>query len=77
MCFHLDDMVDSVLVRMKVMAESKLTSKLALKKELGTNSAGQATKSKTPKEIFEQLIGKADHLPTDLSTKKSRVLTEQ
>jgi hypothetical protein len=59
------------------MAESKRTSKLALKKQLGTNSAGQATESKTPQEIFGQLIGKADHLPADLSTKKSRVLTEQ
>lgn len=59
------------------MAESKLTSKSALKKQPCANSAGQATKSKTPREIFEQLIGKADHLPTDLSTKKSRVLTEQ
>ena len=59
------------------MAESKHTSKLALKKQRGTHSAGQATKSKDPREIFEQLIGKADHLPADLSTKKSRVLTEQ
>ena len=54
------------------MAESKLTSKLAPKKQLGTNLAGRAAKSKTPREIFEQLIGKADHLPADLSTKKSR-----
>lgn len=59
------------------MAESNRTSKLALKRLPGTNSVGQATKSKTPKEIFERLIGKADHLPADLSTKKSRVLTEQ
>lgn len=59
------------------MAESKLTSKLALKKQPGTNSAGQITKSKTPQEIFEQLIGKADRLPTDLSTRKARSLTEQ
>lgn len=59
------------------MAESKRTSKLALKKQLGIDSVGQATKSKTPKDIFEQLIGKADHLPGDMSTKKSRVLTEQ
>ena len=59
------------------MSESNRTSKLALKKQLGANSAGQNTKSKTPREIFEQLIGKADHLPADLSTRKSRVLTEQ
>lgn len=59
------------------MTESNRTSKLASKKPSGANAAGQATKSKTPREIFEQLIGKADHLPTDLSTKKSRVLTEQ
>ncbi len=59
------------------MADSKLTSKLTLKKQPGTNSVGQNTKSKTPREIFEQLIGKADHLPTDLSTKESRVLAEQ
>lgn len=59
------------------MAESKLTSKPALKKQLGTNSAGQAPKSKTPRGVFEQLIGKADHLPADLSTKKFRALTEQ
>lgn len=59
------------------MAESKFTSKSAPKNVPGTNLAGQATKLKTPKEVFEQLIGKADHLPVDLSTKKSRVLTEQ
>jgi|GEM_PF-4321868 len=53
------------------MAESNRTSKLTLKKQPSTNSAGQNTKSKTPKEIFEQLIGKADHLPADLSAKKS------
>ena len=59
------------------MAELKFTSKTASKNVPVTNSAGQATKLKTPKEIFDQLIGKADHLPSDLSTKKSRVLTEQ
>ena len=32
---------------------------------------------KSPSEIFSELIGKADDLPRELSTKKFRVLTER
>jgi hypothetical protein len=78
MCvFIFDDMLYLGLQGTKVMAETNRTSKPALKKQLGTNPAGQATKPKTPKEIFEQLLGKAGYLPADLSIKKSRVLTER
>lgn len=73
----LTPMRHGMLSATKVMAESKRTSKLALSRKLGINSAGRATKSKAPREIFEQLIGKANHLPADLSIKKSRVLTER
>jgi hypothetical protein len=66
-----------LVARHEDMSESKRTSKLVLKKRSGSNSAVQATTGKSPQEIFGQLIGKADHLPADLSTKKSRVLTEQ
>lgn len=58
------------------MAESKSTPKLTLKRQSGSNSARHATKLKAPREVFAQLIGKADNLPAELSTKKSRVLSE-
>jgi len=62
--------------RSKFMSKSKHTSKLALKKRLGSRSARQGIKWMAPQEIFRQLIGKADHLPANLSKDKIRALTE-
>lgn len=56
----------------ETMSESKRTSKAAFKNRSSANK-GQAIKRKTPQGIFEQLIGKADHLPPDLSTKQSSI----
>ena len=59
------------------MANSKRTVNLAKRKRADVKPAAQVATAKSPQEIFEQLIGKANHLPVDLSTKKFRVLTEK
>jgi hypothetical protein len=59
------------------MANSKRIINLAKRKRTGDKLAAQTVTAKKPQEIFGQLIGKASHLPADLSTKKFRVLTEK
>lgn len=59
------------------MANSRRTTNLNKRKGIGDKPAAQTALAKRPQEIFGQLIGKANHLPADLSTKKFRVLTEK
>ncbi len=59
------------------MANSRRTISSNKRKRIDDKPAAQTALAKRPKEIFGQLIGKASHLPADLSKKKFRVLTEK
>jgi hypothetical protein len=59
------------------MANSKRTTGRIKRGQFGDKPTTQTATEKRPKEIFEQLIAKANNLPSDLSTKKFRVLTEK
>ena len=59
------------------MVNSKRTTNSAKRKRMNVKPSTQVATAKHPQEVFGQLVGKANHLPVDLSTKKIRVLTEK